>query len=42
VFAEYRFTHFRPDVEFQTGNARGSVDTDVNTNSVVGGVTFRF
>src|SRR5262245_5736590 len=42
VFAEYRFTHFRPEVEFQNGNARDRVDTDVNTNTVVGGVTFRF
>lgn len=45
VFGEYRFTHFRPEFEFQTtlpGFTKAQVHTDISTHHLLGGVTFRF
>ena len=45
VFGEYRFTHFRPEFEFQNtfpGNTKLKVHTDINTNHLLIGVSFRF
>src|SRR5262249_53038092 len=43
MFGEYRYTHFRPEFTF-VDNAGGITDlsSDVNTNSVLVGVSFRF
>jgi len=43
VFAEYRFTHFKPEFEF-TDNVAGkaTVEATLNTHSLLGGVAFRF
>src|SRR6266480_6985317 len=45
VFGEYRFTHFSPEFEFQNtfpGNTKLKVHTDINTNHLLIGVSFRF
>ena len=45
IFGEYRFTHFSPKFEFDSGIAgfsKTKVETDVNTHHVLVGVTFRF
>ncbi len=43
VFGEYRFTHFSPEFTFRD-DVRGSatLSTDVNTHSLLVGVSFRF
>jgi opacity protein-like surface antigen len=43
LFAEYRFTHFRPDFELQNGSlGRAKVEGDLNTHHLLAGLTFRF
>lgn len=42
LFVEYRFTHFSPEFEFSVSGQRLKLETDVNTHSVVYGISFRF
>ena len=45
VFGEYRFTRFSPEFEFQNtlpGRSKLKVNTDINTNHLLIGVSFRF
>jgi opacity protein-like surface antigen len=42
IFAEYQFTHFSPEYQFEGLGARRKVETDVNTHHIVGGVSLRF
>lgn len=42
VFAEYQFTRFSPEFEFQSGGVRNRVETDVETHHAVVGATIQF
>lgn len=42
IFGEYRFTHFDPEFEFTDGAAPVTLETDVNTNYFLAGISFRF
>ena len=43
-FVEYRFTHVRPSFEDHVGfaNLRTTVETNLNTHHLLGGISFRF
>jgi opacity protein-like surface antigen len=42
VFAEYQFTRFSPEFEFESGGARRKVETDIETHHGVVGATIQF
>ena len=42
VFAEYQFTRFSPEFEFQSAGARRRVETDIETHHAVVGATIQF
>ncbi|MFQ5899159.1 MAG: outer membrane protein [Candidatus Methylomirabilia bacterium] len=42
VFAESRFTHFRPKVKFRDPGGETTVETDLNTHHLLTGFSFRF
>ncbi len=42
LFAEYRFTHFSPDLELSSGGVKMDFDADISTHHIIVGLTFRF
>ena len=42
LFAEYRFTHFRPEFAFRDRSGAATLKTDLNTRYPVGGFSLRF
>ncbi len=42
LFAEYRFTHFSPRFRVSDHGGRETIEADIDTHHVLGGVSFRF
>lgn len=42
LFTEYRFTHFSPEVEFRPDGFKTTVESNINTHHLLGGISLRF
>lgn len=42
IFTEYRFTHVHKEFESSIDNVKMTLETDFNTHSVLGGISYRF